>query len=165
MGDLGNGHFDVGLSFDNVAVRHDETAVLSYAIVNSGHSDPTQVEKMLEQATGQLASKGAQAAATAIGSAIGAAVGAEIGTAAVPIIGTALGALAGWLVTTAGNVLFANGDGAVAAGFHPPSGQQLEESTANGGIPRQTDDQPGTDSPHGCGSNSHYRVTWSIAAS
>lgn len=163
MGDLNNGTFDVDMVFQDVTLNTNQSAVLSYAIVNSGHSDPSTIEKDLESATSALAEKGAQAAATAAGTAIGAAVGAEIGTAVIPIIGSALGALAGWLTSEVGSLLFANCDGPVAAGMHPLSCDQLAAATANGATLTQTDDQPGMDSASGCGSNSHYTVTWSAA--
>jgi hypothetical protein len=125
LGDLGNGTFRTAINLKNVPVADNETAVFSYAIVNSGHSDPSTAEKTLEQAVSTLAEKGAQAAASAAGSAIGAALGASIGTAVVPLIGTALGAVAGWVVSYAGKLIFANCDGAVAAAVHTYTGSQL----------------------------------------
>ncbi len=162
MGDLNNGTFDVGLVFDNISVADNETAVFTYAIVNSGHTDPSAAENILMQATAKVAQVGAQAAATAVGEAIGVAAGAAIGTAALPVIGTALGALAGWLVGEAGNLIFTNCDGAVAAGMHPLTGAQLRAATAGGNALQQSDDNPGTDSNSGCGSNSQYIVNWSV---
>ena len=96
------------------------------------------------------------------GGAISAALGASIGTAVVPIIGTALGAVAGWLVSSAGKLIFANCDGAVAAAIHTFTGAQLRTGTGQGRHLGATDHHPGTDSPHGCGSNSNYDVNWSI---
>lgn len=160
MGDLNNGIFDVGLTFDEF-VTDDETVILSFVMINNGHTDPNAVVRGLEQATLQLAQQAAAAAATAGGAAIGAVLGASIGTAMIPVLGTALGALAGWIVSETGGLIFANCDGGVAAGVHPFTGAQLREAT-DGGIFRQTDDNPGTDSAHGCGSNSHYLVNWSI---
>ena len=110
-----------------MALADNETAVFSYAIVNSGHTDPNLAEKTLQQAVSTLAEKGAQAVATAVGGAVGAALGASIGTAVVPLIGTALGALAGWLVSTAGSLLFADCDGAVAAAVHDAVGVRVRE--------------------------------------
>lgn len=164
MGDLNNGHYGAGLTFDGVQVGDEEAAVFTYAIINTGHSDPGAVKTGLEQALSFLASKGAQAAASAAGGAVGAAVGASIGTAIVPVIGTALGALAGWLVSSATGLVFANCDGPVAAGLHVFKGGDLRMGIAATGAVRATDDHPGTDSPHGCGSNSHYRAAWSVSA-
>jgi hypothetical protein len=162
LGDLNNGTYRTAMVFKNVEVADNETAVFTYAIVNSGHTDPNAAEKTLEQAVSGLAQKGAQIAASAVGAAIGAELGASIGTAIVPVIGTALGALAGWLVTSAGKLLFANCDGAVAAAVHAFTGAQLRAGTNQGGHLGATDHHPGTDSAHGCGSNSNYDVNWSI---
>ena len=164
MGDLNNGHYGVGLSLDGIDVGDDESAVFTYAIVNNGHSDPGTVQKVLEQALSALANKGAQAAASAVGTAVGAAVGAAIGSGIVPVVGTALGALAGWLVSATSGLIFADCDGPVAAGFHVFKGSDLRSQIASSGPVRGTDDHPGTDSPHGCGSNSHYTATWSVSA-
>jgi hypothetical protein len=162
LGGLNNGTFPTAMNFKDVPVADNETAVFSYAIVNSGHTDPNTAEKTLEQAVSTLAEKGAQAAATAAGGAVGAALGASIGTAVVPLLGTALGALAGWVVSSAGKLIFANCDGAVAAAVHTFTGSQLRASTSQGRHLGGTDHHPGTDSPHGCGSNSNYDVSWSI---
>src|SRR5262249_49766220 len=139
----------------------------------NGHSDPSEVEKQLEQIASQLASTGAQAAAQAIGAAIGTAIGAAVGTAigglvgtaTVPVIGSALGALAGWLVGAAETLIFADCDGPVAAGVHVFVGSQLRAATHEGGVFQATDNNPGIDSPAGCGGNSNYDVTWKIARS
>ncbi len=162
LGDLNNGTFRTAMNFKDVSVADNETAVFSYAIVNSGHTDPSAAEKTLEQAVSTVAEKGAQAAATAAGGALGAALGASIGTAVVPLIGTALGALAGWVVSSAGKLVFADCDGAVAAAVHSFTGSQLRAGTSQGRHLSETDHHPGTDSAHGCGSNSNYDVSWSI---
>ncbi len=164
LGDLNNGTFRTAMDFKNVQVADSETVVFSYAIVNSGHTDPTTAEKTLEQAVSTLAEKGAAAAATAAGGAVGAALGASIGTAVVPLLGTALGALAGWVVSSAGKLIFANCDGAVAAAVHTFTGSQLRSTTGQGRALATVDHHPGTDSAHGCGSNSNYDVSWSVHA-
>jgi hypothetical protein len=132
LGDLNNGTFHPAIGFKGVPVADNETAVFSYAIVNSGHKDPNTAEKMLEQAVSTLAEKGAQAAVTAAGGAIGSALGASIGTAVVPLVGTAIGALAGWVVSSAGQLLFADCDGLVAAAVHAYTGAQLRSGTSQG---------------------------------
>ena len=164
LGDLNNGTYETAMKFVGIPVAANETVVFTYAIINSGHQDPDAVEKALEGTVSTLATKGAQAAATAIGSAAGAALGAAIGTAAVPLIGTALGAVAGWLVSTTGGLLFANCDGPVAAAVHSFTGAQLAQGTSGGHAVSGDDHHPGTDSPHGCGSNSDYSVKWSVHA-
>lgn len=162
LGNLNNGTYRTAMNFQHVSIADNETVVFSYAIVNSGHSDPNAAEKTLEQAVSTIAEKGAQAAASAAGGAVGAALGASIGTAVVPLIGTALGALAGYVVSSAGKLIFANCDGAVAAAVHSFTGAQLRNATGQGRPFQESDHHPGTDSPHGCGSNSNYDVTWSV---
>ncbi len=164
IGDVNSGTFKPGLSFDNIAVDPTVPVVFSYTVINNGHGPKANVEKALEQAGTQLAQKAAQAASKAIGQEIGGLLGASIGTAAVPVVGTALGTLAGWLVGEVGSVLFANCDGPVAAGVHVFTGAELASKTASGKVLTQTDHNPGTDSPHGCGRNSNYYVTWSLRA-
>jgi hypothetical protein len=154
-------------------VDDDQPAVFTYIIVNNGHSDPNAVEKELEQLASKLAGAGAQAAAKAIsdalvdtiGAAVGAAIGSLVGTAIVPVIGTALGALAGWIVNEAEQLIFADCDGPVAAGVHAFVGSQLRAATHNGGVLQTTDNNPGVDSPQGCGSNSMYETTWKVTRS
>jgi hypothetical protein len=162
MGDLNNGTFNVGLSFDNVALVNNEAVVFTYTIVNNGHGSQVAVEKSLEQAGTQLAQKAAEAAAKAVGAEVGTLLGASIGTAAVPVVGTALGAIGGWLVGEIGSLLFANCDGPVAAGVHVFTGADLASRIQEAQALTQTDHNPGIDSPHGCGGNSNYFVTWSI---
>jgi hypothetical protein len=162
MGDLNNGTFKTGLLFDNVSVADTVPVVFTYTIVNNGHGSQANVEKALQQAGTQLAQKASEAAARAVGAEIGSLLGASIGTAAVPIVGTALGALAGWLVGEIGGILFANCDGPVAAGVHVFTGAELASATRGGTVLTETDHNPGTDSPTGCGRNSNYYVTWSI---
>lgn len=164
MGDLNNGTFKPGVSFDNVVVDPTMPVVFNYTIVNNGHSSKAKVEQALQQAGTQLAQKAAEAASKAIGAEVGSLLGASIGTATVPIAGTALGALAGWLVGEVGTILFANCDGPVAAGVHVFTGAELASMTSGGKVVTQTDHNPGTDSPHGCGRNSNYFVTWSVRA-
>jgi hypothetical protein len=132
-------------------------AVLTYAVVNSGHASQAEVESALTKAGTSLADKAAQAAAKVIGGAIGAELGSSIGTAAVPIVGTALGALAGWLVGELASLVFANCDGPVAAGVHVFTIADLTKGMTG------SDYTPGVDSAHGCGSNSEYYVNWSVS--
>ena len=164
MGNLNNGTYAVGLTFDNVAVDAGVPVVFHYTIINSGHKSQADIESSLQKAGTQLAQKAVEAAAKAIAGEIGSSLGASIGTAAVPVIGTALGALSGWLVGNLVGIAFANCDGPVAAGVHVFNAGDLAAKTAGGHVHTETDHNPGTDSPHGCGSNSNYFVTWSIAS-
>ena len=162
LGDLNNGHFPLNMVFSHVTIAPGEKAVLTYNMVNSGHQKPSEVEQGLEKATTTLAQKGAQIAATAIGSAIGAELGASIGTAVVPLIGTAIGVLVGYLTGSIFGILFANCDGPVASAVHVLTYEDVKAALATGHGVTHTDDHPGVDSSVGCGSNSHYTVTWSV---
>ena len=168
MGDLNNGTYTPGLVFNGVVVDDGETVVVSYLIVNKGHTAEhrSKIEQDLEKAARELGSKAAQAASTAAVGAAGAAIGAALGTAVFPIVGTAIGALTGWLVSKGAafgiDLIFANCDGPVAGAAHPFTGAQLRQSTDSGKPHSARDDTPGTDSPTGCGSNSHYYVNWSV---
>ena len=155
MGDLNNGTFTVNLSIPNVAVPDGSVVAFSYSIVNTGH-DKNTVEQAMQKAAGAAASKAATAGAGVLGGAIGGPLGAGIAT-----VGEAA---AGWVLGKLENILFANCDGPVAAGDHVFTAAQLAQKTAGGHVLSLTDDNKGSDSPHGCGSNSRYFVTWSIAA-
>lgn len=168
MGDLNNGTYQPGLVFKGVVVGDGETVVVSYLIVNKGHTTEhrSKIEQDLEKAARELGGKAAQAASAAAVGAAGAAIGAALGTAVFPIVGTAIGALTGWLINKGAtfgiDLIFANCDGPVAGAVHPFTGAQLRQSTDNGKPLSTRDDTPGTDSPTGCGSNSHYYVNWSV---
>jgi hypothetical protein len=58
--------------------------------------------------------------------------------------------------------LFANCDGWVAGDHITLTGKTL---AAFGDKHKETRDYHGKDSPGGCGGNSHYKVTWSVALS
>ncbi|MDY0963279.1 VCBS repeat-containing protein [Massilia sp. CFBP9026] len=168
MGDLNNGTYKPGLVFRGVVVGDGETVVVSYLIVNKGHTAEhrSKIEQDLEKAARELGSKAAQAASTAAVGAAGAAIGAALGTGIFPIVGTAIGALTGWLVSKGAafgiDLIFANCDGPVAGAAHPFTSAQLRQSTDSDKPHSARDDTPGTDSPTGCGSNSHYYVNWSV---
>ncbi len=162
VGDVGDGNHALNMSFPHVSIAPHETAVLTYAIVNSGHQDSGKVIQTLEQAIKDIATLGAKFAASEAGAALGATLGASIGTAAVPFIGTAVGAVAGYLLSKGFNLLFANCDGPVAAAVRALTYDQIKAVVASGKPQPHTDDHPGVNSPHGCGANSHYTVTWSV---
>jgi hypothetical protein len=161
LGDLNNGTFPLNMVFPNLQVWPNESVTLNYVMVNNGHQDPNAVEKGIEQLSATLAQKAAAAAATAVGVAVGAALGASIGTAIVPLLGTALGALAGWVTSEFWGFIFADCDGPVAAAVHVLKGFEILAAQRHGGMVVR-DEHPGVDSPAGCGSNSHYFVTWSV---
>ena len=151
MGNLNNGTFKVGLSFPNFHVDPNGSLVFNYLIVNSGHKSESQIYSVMENAGGSLATKGLTAAGAAIGTAI-----------PIPFLGTLLGAGAGWLVGEVKSLLSADCDGAVAAEQATLTYNDLLSRTAKGPFTHETA-HPGTDSAHGCGSNSMYYVTWQIA--
>ena len=161
LGDLNNGNYPLNMHF-HVSLLPTDIVVLTYAMVNNGHTAPGTVEQSLEKGIQGLASTGAQIAAKEASTAIGTALGASIGTAALPVIGTALGALSGFLVGGVFGLIFADCDGPVAAGVHALTGAQIQAAIAGGHGLTHIDDHPGVDSSDGCGSNSHYTVTWSV---
>jgi hypothetical protein len=169
MGDVNNGTYDVGLTIGPLTVAANEPVIVNYLILNSGHQSQSDIDAELTKVANSLASAGAQAAASAIAAGAGALAGASFGTAVAPIIGTALGALAGWFVGEFAGWIFANCDGPVAAQQMPFTGDDLWRQTG-GALPGTISipasfsvDNPGTNSPSGCGSNSDYVVNWSIA--
>jgi len=155
MGNLNNGTYKVNLSIANVNVSAAQPVAFSYSILNSGYNQDT-VEEVLQKVCSAAASKGASAAAAGGGAAIGGPVGSVIGA-----VGTAA---AGWVLGKLEGIIFADCDGSVAAGDHLFTGAQLAQQTAGGKIITVTDDNKGSNSPDGCGSNSRYYATWSISA-
>jgi len=155
MGDVNNGTHAVNLSIPNVAVGPDDVVAFSYSIVNTGH-DKDSVEQALQKVTAAAASKGASAGAAAIGGAVGGPLGSLI---------TFVGSQAfGWVAGELEGILFADCDGPVAAGDHVYTGAQLAQQTSGGKTISATDDNKGSTSHVGCGSNSRYYVTWAISA-
>ena len=146
MGNLNNGVYPVNLTIPNVAVAPGERVAFSYSIVNTGYA-ANSTEADLVKAT--------DAAATAAASAAGAAISAGTGT----TIGKAAG---GWLGPEIAGVIFANCDGPVAAGDHIWTGEALAKLAVGHAVTTE-DNNPGTDSPEGCGSNSQYYVTWTVS--
>jgi len=152
MGDLNNGTYQVNLSIPDVLVGSSQAVAFSYSIVNTGY-DQNAVEQALKKAVGALAQKAADAGAAAAATAVG----------ADPSTGTAIANAVGpSLISKLTNVIFADCDGPVASGKHVFSGAQLAAQTGNGAVLSATDNNPGIDSPTGCGSNSQYFVSWSI---
>jgi len=166
MGDLDDGTYQTDLSFMNVPVEDNQAVVLSYLIVNNGHSDPAKIEEALQAAASDLGQTAVQEAATELaGAALGDTITIVLGDAGdvvCPIVGGILGAVAGWVIGKIGSILFADCDGVVAAGVHAFSGAKLRAGTSNEGIIHGSDNNPGYNSPAGCGCNSDYVVNWSI---
>lgn len=145
MGDVNNGNHPVNLAFNNIPVGPTDTVVLNYLIVNSGHSNPSQVVSALESAGTKLAVEG----------------GAALGNAIVPALGSVLGAAAGWLVGQLVNILNANCDGPVAAEQNTFTYSDLVAKTNHGTFSHSTN-HPGVKSAVGCGGNSNYTVKWHV---
>jgi hypothetical protein len=155
MGNLNNGHYHVDLSIPDVEVHPTEAVSFVYSIVNAGY-DKNVLEQKIKAAVTKAASDGA----TEGGKALGTAVGGPAGGAGGSVVGSKAG---GWLVGKIVGIAFANCDGPVAGATHTYSGAQLSHLTAGGHTVTTTDDNKGTNSPRGCGSNSHYTVTWSVS--
>ncbi len=161
LGDIDSETVPVGLSLGPIQISDPNAGIaMNYIVLNSGHRNPSDVEKLLTDLGSDLAKKGAATAAATVG----AAIGIQVGSAMMPVIGSALGLLAGWIVGEAAGIITADCDGPVAVEQAAFKGQQLWNFTAHG--PHQvTTYHPGTDSPSGCGSNSAYRVTWVVTRS
>jgi hypothetical protein len=165
MGDLGNGTYSTNLAFDKVSIADTDNVVISYHITNNSVGE-ANATTYLQQVGFKLSSAAVQALATSTAAALGTAIGAVIGTEIpVPLLGSALGALAGWLLGSAWGIAFPDCDGPVAAAVHVFTGASLRRAmTAAGGqTATSTENNPGVNSPQGCGSNSNYNVTWSVS--
>jgi hypothetical protein len=122
--------------------------------VNAGYQN--SLEQKIQSALESAAEKAVTAGLTALGSAAGGGLGGALGSA----VGQAGGP---WLVGEVLGLILPDCDGPVAGATHTYSGAQVAHQTANGVLMSATDDNPGTDSAWTCGSNSHYKVTWSIS--
>jgi phospholipase C len=157
LGDLNNGTHSVGLSI-KVDIPDDDTIVaFNYVIMNNSHGGNDAKAKAAQSALSTIAEeiiKHAAITATAI----------TVGSFAVPFFVSALGAVAGILAATeAGLLLFADCDGVVAAGAIPFTCSELIRRTNSGQKIPENADHHGTNSPAGCGSNSRYSTTCTIA--
>jgi hypothetical protein len=155
MGDLNNGTFRVDLSIPDIEVLPTEAVAFVYSIVNFGFDQAT-TEQKIKTAIANAATQAAAAGAKAGGMVVAGPVGGFLGN----IVGQTAG---GWLVGEALGVVFADCDGPVAGANHTYAGAQLADQTAGGRVLSAADDNKGTDSNRGCGSNSHYTVNWSIS--
>jgi len=157
LGDLNNGTHSVGLSVEVDIPDDDTIVVFNYLIINNGHGGNDAKAKAAQSALSTIAEtiiKHGAITATAI----------TVGSIVVPLFGSALSAIAGVLaVTEVGLLLFADCDGVVAAGALHFTGSELIRRTTSGQKIRETVDHPGSDSPAGCGSNSRYSTTTTIA--
>ncbi len=160
MGDLNNGTYQTGLTVEADIPNDDTLIICKYVIVNAGHSNNDAVEKSIQTAfhsIDQAVSNNKKTTAE-----IG--VVTALGVAVVPFAGSALIGLsvivgAAWV----GSLLFADCDGLVAAGVRVFKARELIQKAPSGKKLSETVEHHGTDSPHGCGSNSHYYTTNSIS--
>jgi hypothetical protein len=134
VGDVNDGLHKIGLSIGPVPVPDPQTpVVLAYLILNSGHREDLVAESLRGGA--DFLAKEQRIAA-------------------------GLSSIATSLASSATNIVFANCDGWVAGDHIPVTGRTLADW---GRGHRETRDYPGLNSPTGCGDNSRYRVTWSVA--
>lgn len=155
LGSIDNGVYSVHLQIPNVTVQSGQAVSFSYAIVNSGYKQDT-LEQDLISWIGRAAQKAAAVGAADL------AAGLTGNTSAASLASQVGQQAGGWAINQLLGIIFADCDGTVAAGDHIFSGAQLANDT-NGGLTYwQHDNNPGTDSPAGCGSNSQYYATWSV---
>lgn len=163
QGDLGGTAVKEGatnlMNFGPITVELCETAIFNYTFMNSA-GDPSFVQSVLLQQGVKLADLGVQTAIKDIGTGLGITV-VDVAGIAAPIIGSLLGILASWLVSELNSIIEAKCDGVVAAEQILTMGKDLQGKTTHGPY-SMTTVHNGTDTPHGCGSNSQYEVTWSI---
>jgi phospholipase C len=154
LGDLNNGTHSVALSVEVDIPNDDTIVVFNYLVVNNGHGDNDAKAKAAQSALSSIAEEiihHAAVAATAI----------TVGSILVPFFVSALAAVAG--ILEAGLLIFADCDGVVAAGTLPFTCSDLIKKTASGQKIPETANHHGNDSPVGCGSNSQYSTSCTIA--
>ena len=133
MGNLNDGTYKVNLSIGPVEIPSPDTKiVLTYLVMNAGHKEDT-ISGQLKKGAEKLLDKEVEM---------------------IPWVG-----MMKHLASFGLGSIFANCDGWVAGDHVILTGKTLAEYGASH---RETRNYPGHDSPTGCGSNSHYKVTWSI---
>ena len=157
MGDVNNGTHSVGLSVEVDIPDDDTIVVFNYVIMNNGHGGNDAKAKAAQSVLSSIAEAIVRHAAIT-------ATTVTVGAFVVPLFACAVAAIAGIMAATeAGLLLFADCDGPVAHGNYSFKCSDLIKRTASGQKITEITDQPGTNSPDGCGSNSHYSTTCSIA--
>jgi hypothetical protein len=167
---------DVEINYSNWAnVQDSDWVMINYSILNTGSGDSTAynilkeigdkiltaVVKADEAAITEfeglgLVSLTPKESAILIGAQVGAIVGGYVGW---PEVGAIIGAIGGLFEQTIGEWITPDCDGPVAAGFWLYSGKHLRGLLSAGGA-GGVQDNPGTNSAGGCGSNSDYQVHW-----
>jgi hypothetical protein len=170
----GGTNVDLGISF---TLQDTDTVYLSYSAINSSQGASSAIS-FLQSAGSDLLNAVEKADEDAFESATGlpfsqlspkeagALIGAQLGNYIIPGFGAVIGAIGGWLADSVGGFLFPDCDGPVALGLYVFSAPQIRAalSAQISGPYNQTDDNPGTNSASGCGQNSDYQVSWTLAS-
>jgi hypothetical protein len=145
-GDLNNGTFLLNWDLGPVEVAPDALVMMTYQIVNHGHAD---TEK---QVSDDLS--------IAAGIAAGIALVPTPASAALAVISGVLagvGQLANWLFGDGPNC-----DGVVLSDAISMNAATLLEWTQESGMYSESQNYTGPETPHGCGPDAEYSVSWSV---
>jgi hypothetical protein len=150
------------LSIGPVIVELCDSVAFNYTIVNKG--DPTDlVQKAMTFAGQRLAGLAIDSVSKGLSAGFDAITDVEItAVLTVPVLGPLLALAESWLLDQLKSIIFAGCDGIVAVEQPVFLGRDLYQRLA-GGTVTTTTQHPGTDSNWGCGENSLYEVTWTIA--
>lgn len=149
LGDLAEGVRHIGLAFTRLKLGPNDVLTINYFIVNAGHGNPIAVEGALRSG-GAAVSQSDQVIDT-IAEISGLKAISEMGAGFFSTIGDLFGSI----------FSTPDCDGIVAAEQAIIPYATLLTETAQHALSRTTLHN-GTDSPHGCGKNSVYQVTWSV---
>ena len=152
MGDLNNGTYPVNLSFPDVGLLPTDTVVVNYIIINCGNKDAAHVTRNLQATASSLSQTLTNVSDLLHGHPIEA-----LGGTAKLVVQWISDGLAG---------LFSEPDcdGTVAVKQTVITGTDLAALTSHAPF-QESATHPGSESPHGCGSNSLYVVNWSMERS
>lgn len=149
-GDRNNGTYNINRTIEFDLENDDEYVEMEFLIQNKGHGDTAETEQILNALSGAIGIGGAIAGATIVAAPIGLIAGIVSG------VLTILSA-----VLDPGLFFNPNCDGTTVvdkfAGTHQDIAEYLFNNTTNGLITFNKI-YDGYDSPHGCGSNSIYKV-------
>jgi hypothetical protein len=170
-GDVNNGDHGVGLHFATMLMStEDRVLAFSYTIYNGSANE---LSTNLNNLATSLLTKGVQSTVQGPSLSFANLSGGVTTVSATGTVGllSLLANSSAWyaalskvMIETAINFIFPNCDGFVAGDVVSLTKQQWDESIdgQGGGVLRSTMSYPGTDSQAGCGSNSAYKVTWSV---
>jgi hypothetical protein len=151
------------LTIGPVIVELCDSVAFNYTIVNKGDPTPDLMEKAMNLAGRKLADLAIDSVSKGLSAGFDAITGVEISSLlTVPVLGPLLGLIEGWLFDELKSIVFADCDGIVAVEQPVYLGRDLHQLMAGGEL-RKTTQHPGTDSNWGCGENSLYEVTWTVA--